>query len=234
MKINRVGEKYKTNEGYEVEIVAYRKANDLDVKFADGNVVRVEFGALKKGQVKNPFHVSVYGLGFHGGTIPNVNIYKYWVSMFIRCYDSSVHEKQPTYAECSIDERWHNFQNYITWYNDNYIEGYQVDKDILVKGNKIYGPDTCCFVPREINVLFTLRNNDRGKYKLGVTRRYRPYIATVNMFGKPVRLGTFKTEDEAFNTYKTEKEKYIKVVANIYKDRIKENVYNALMNYEIE
>lgn len=81
-----------------------------------------------------------------------------WSSMFQRSYSKKFHLKNPTYKNCSVDKRWHNFQNFATdyerMYPKNAIEKFHLDKDILVPGNKIYGPDTCCFVPKEINDLF--------------------------------------------------------------------------------
>ena len=45
-----------------------------------------------------------------------------------------------------------------------------IDKDILYKGNKIYCPEKCIFVPFSINSLFTKRQNRRGDYPIGVCK----------------------------------------------------------------
>lgn len=42
------------------------------------------------------------------------------------------------------------------------------------------------------------------------------------------------TPEEAFAVYKREKEKYIKEVANKWKDQIDPRVYESLMNWTIE
>ena len=72
--------------------------------------------------------------------------------MFDRCYYSGYQDNNPTYRGCTVAEEWHNFQNFAKWYEDNYIEGYQLDKDIKVEGNKVYGPDTCMFISKQENV----------------------------------------------------------------------------------
>ena len=114
--------------------------------------------------------------------------------------------------------------------------GFQLDKDILVKGNKLYSPDTCLFVPKEINTLLTHRRKDKGLYPVGVS--YKPrinrYRAQISKFKKVIHLGCFITPEEAFQAYKTAKEAYIKEVAEIYKDQIDPRVYEALMNYQVE
>ena len=102
----------------------------------------------------------IYGIGFIGvGNYKSRNktghtkAYNAWAAMLQRCYDSKLHLRNPTYKECSVIEEWYNFQNFAGWFEKNYIDGYQLDKDLLIKGNKIYSPETCCFVPKEINLI---------------------------------------------------------------------------------
>lgn len=163
--------------------------------------------------------------------------YKRWYNILIRCYDERIKAKHPTYAECSMCEEWHTFSNFKKWFDDNYVENYQIDKDILVKGNKVYSPDTCCFVPNRINTLLIKRTNDRGTEKIGVIKtKSGKYEASVSKGNGQVFLGTFGTELEAFNAYKREKESYIKSVALKYfqEGKISKMVYNALINYQVE
>ena len=136
--------------------------------------------------------------------------------------------------DCTVDERWHNFQNFAEWYYDNYIEGYHLDKDILFKGNKIYSPETCCFVPQEINKLFTKRQSKRGDYPIGVISNKKRFISIFTKEKKIFYLGSFATPEEAFIAYKTEKENRIKEIANKWKGLISDKVYQALINYQVE
>ena len=115
-----------------------------------------------------------------------------------------------------------------------------LDKDILCKGNKIYSRDTCIFVPKRINNLFTKSDKSRGKDPIGVDRlpsgNYQ--VRCRNGYGKQIRLGTYKTKEEAFQVYKQYKEKVIKEVIDSYEGKIPEPFYSrlkiAMYNYEVE
>ena len=143
-------------------------------------------------------------------------------------------EKQPSYIGCLVDEEWHNFQNFAEWFEDNYVEGWHLDKDILIKGNKIYSPETCCFVPLEINSLFTKSDKIRGEYPIGVSKKDKKYQANVNKNSGFIFLGAFNTPEEAFQVYKTAKEDYIKEVADKWRGQITEQVYQAMYSYQVE
>ena len=119
-------------------------------------------------------------------------------------------------------------------------------KDILYKNNTIYSKDTCIFIPERINILFTKNNAKRGNYPIGVyfNKRLGKFIAQVSKLNenkkntkKPTHIGVFNTPEEAFLAYKTEKEKYIKEVANYYKEKYDNFpivAYNALCDYKVE
>ena len=118
-------------------------------------------------------------------------------------------------------------------------QGWSLDKDILVKGNKIYSPDTCCIVPNEINQLFIYQKSNRGSLPIGVifNTRDRSFKAQLNkrLTGGKQRLSKyFKTAEEAFLFYKEAKESYIKDVANMYKDRLDSRCYEAMVNWVVE
>ena len=165
--------------------------------------------------------------------------YLHWYYMLSRCY--SLKDKVPTYKDCEVCEDWKCFSVFHKWFVDNYIEGYQLDKDILIKGNKEYGAATCCFVPQEINLLLVNRKRFRGEYPVGVSKMSeksgsKGFIARVEMRGRVWRSKVVYTPEEAFVAYKQAKEAYIKQVARKYYDegKITERVYDALMRYEVE
>jgi hypothetical protein len=131
-----------------------------------------------------------------------------------------------------VCDEWKTHSGFKQWFDENYIEGYSLDKDILVKGNKLYSPDTCCFVPVEINNLLIKRKKHRGDLPIGVGRmngRYRAFLHKKH-------LGMFDTIIEAFNAYKNAKEKEIKYIASLYfnKGLISKRVFNALISRTIE
>ena len=152
----------------------------------------------KTRKVKN--HI-LYGVGIndYDGFISINGIvlksYSTWREMIRRCYekyDESNHNF--VYNDCSVCDEWLHFSNFKKWFDKYYIEGYQLDKDILVKGNKVYSPETCCFVPQEINKLLTLRNRNRGKYPIGISKQGNGFICSVNNKGKHVYLGYFSNK----------------------------------------
>ena len=239
---DKTGYEGTNNEGCRFKVIAYRKFIDCDIQFEDGTILKnQQFDNVKRGTVKNPFHKSVYGVGYYGigkykarcGDTTNF-YYRAWSGTIRRCYDEAHRAKYIAYEGCSVSEQWHNFQNFAAWHEENYINGFHLDKDILVKGNKIYSPETCCFVPVEINSLFTNRKNHRGEYPLGVLKRKNRFGASIFKNGKQISLGSFLTVKEAFEAYKTAKETYIKEVADKWRGQITEQVYQALVNYKVE
>lgn len=80
--------------------------------------------------------------------------YDKWITMLRRCYASEWHKKYPTYIGCSVCPEWRYFSKFRLWMELQNWKGMELDKDILVKGNRVYGPDTCCFIPSTINTLF--------------------------------------------------------------------------------
>lgn len=239
--VDKTGYKFITYQGYNAEVVeCFRNSNCTVLFYDDTNttIFNVQFSHIKKRILKNPNHPVFYGVGFIGQgkhtTGTNGDCYKNckcWIGMLERCYSDKYQLKKPTYIDCSVDERWHNFQVFAEWFENNYTQGFELDKDILVKGNKVYSPETCCFVPREVNSLFTKRNSKRGDYPIGVRREGNRYVARL---GGNIYLGIFDTIEEAFNAYKTAKELYIKEVADKWRSQITEQVYEAMYNYKVE
>lgn len=95
-------------------------------------------------------------------------IYRHWVCLLQRCYSDKFHEKQPCYADCTMDEWWHRFSNFADWMTFQDWEGKDLDKDILIPGNKHYSEETCVFVSPALNRFLTDRKRFRGKYPIGV------------------------------------------------------------------
>ena len=173
--------------------------------------------------------------------------YSYWAHMIRRSCDLNFKSdsRNLAYADVSVCDEWLNFENFDKWFNENYYEcpfgGFMcLDKDILVKHNKVYSPETCCFVPNNINVLFLKQKYHKDKgipfgSKLGKNADGSiKYIVRTTEYRKEKNIGTYKTKEEAFFAYKQEKERYIKEVAELYKPYIPKNVYDAMMKYEVE
>ena len=192
------------------------------------------------------YDIGYYGEGKYKARKNNNEMtiqYRYWFNMIQRCYSEKELNRNKTYENVTVCEEWHNFQNFAKWFDDNYYEvdgeRMNLDKDILIKGNKIYSPETCVFVPQRINVIFTKRQNGRGSLPIGVRYMNKKFQARCNVKyknekSKSVNLGTYDNVYEAFNEYKKFKEKYIKEVADEYKSKIPKKLYDALYIYEVE
>jgi len=199
------------------------------------------------GRVKSHYANSVFGVGTVEleTTIDEngkpLNSYKCWASMIARCYSANYQAKSPSYIGCSVSKSWLTFGNFKKFYDANYykIEGQKtcLDKDILVKGNKIYSEETCVFAPSNINALFVKCNSHRNLLPIGCCydTTYDKYQSQCNNSSKGLQyLGMFNTPIEAFNAYKVYKEDFIKEMANMYKGQIPNNLYIAMMNYIVE
>ena len=246
----RLGEAVVQKCGELAFIAEYVNSQDITIQFKKtGERVKTTYNNFVIGNIKSHFTPTVYGVGITGveptedenGEL--INSYICWVNMLKRCYSYKYQEKYPTYKGCSVCNEWLYYPNFKNWYDENYyeIDGkiLQLDKDILVKGNKVYSPDICVFVPNFINSLFTKRQNDRGELPIGVcyNKRDKKYVAQLSIFkdGKSTKkyLGYYNTADEAFEVYKQAKEDYIKEVADEYKDIIPVKLYEAMYEYEV-
>ena len=233
-----------TKWGSLIRITNYINCDNVEVEFLNYNnhKTTTHWSQIKKGNVSSPYDKTQYKIGYLGEGIyshkTHKKIYDHWHDMLRRCYSEKYKIKHSTYLECYVNEEWHNFQNFAQWYEDNYYqvenEEMQLDKDILIKGNKEYGPETCVFVPKSINSLFTKTDAKRGNLPIGISIKKNKYIVQIKKYGKVYHLGSFKEIDKAFECYKQEKEQYIKEIADSYQYIIPDILYQALYNWEVE
>ena len=186
-----------------------------------------------------------YGIGYNDGKYPskinykNDTVYDLWHNMLKRCYCESTKNRQPTYSQCLMSDNFKNYSYLYEWcYKQKGFDnaGWQLDKDILIKGNKIYSEDICVFVPRSINNLFLKCNSIRGEYPVGVcfNKRERKFVSYVYIDGARKHLGYFNSLESAFAAYKVAKENNIHRLAEEYKTSIDRRVYEALISYQVE
>lgn len=228
-----------------MKIIAARKKSDIDVQFLDkfGYVKKhMTFQKFKRGEIKNPYDKTIYEMGYIGVgeyvSWENGKIdprYSVWQDMCERCYSKSMKDRHPTYyGVVNVCEEWLNYQNFAKWFDENsydVVGRLHLDKDILVKDNKMYAPDRCLLVPQRINMLFLSRGiNKYGLpegIKLTQTKKY-----SVSYQGK--NLGNYMSLQEACSAYVRRKEEVIKLVADEYKDIIPSKVYKALYDYKVD
>lgn len=245
-----IGKRFVSNEGCPFEIV--RKC-DIDsnyrwIVFYDnyGAEVRVNITQINRGSVSNPYFPSVFnrgymGVGKHKSRINNENRreYKLHSSMMARAYNPRYHEKQPTYKGVIVDEKLWNYQEFcnivhnIPFWNMKDEEGhyYEMDKDIF--SVKMYSKETIVFIPKALNSFFTNRQNSNGGIAAGVHfhKNKGKYIAQINIDGKRTHLGAFEVELQAYEVYCNARDKKARELAEKYKGKIEDRVYNVLINW---
>lgn len=190
----------------------------------------------------------VHGIGFNSGKYPAVVdgkpllVYRTWKSMLSRCTEKLC-AKFPTYNGVACSENFKSYSYFYEWCKNQKGFGnvdekgncWQLDKDLLIKGNKLYSEDTCVFIPSRLNKLLTKRDAERGDFLIGVDfqKSAKKYRARCCDGSSNHYIGLFCTQEEAFSAYKLYKESLVKQVANEYKEQIDSRAYQTLMNYEV-
>ena len=157
--------------------------------------------------------------------------YETWKSMLSRCYSTKAQERQPTYVGCSVSEEWLTFSNFRAWMETQNWENNQLDKDLLVEGNKVYSPETCVFVSGMVNSFTIDSGATRGEWPIGVnwdkgTSKFKSTCC--NPFTKKrEHLGLFTCELEAHHAWLKRKLELAHELAAIQTD---ERVAKALIN----
>ena len=242
-----VGKICKSNLSGDFKIVKYNNKKNVEIQFSKtGYETTVELGNIKKGEVKDLYSPSVHGVGILGTKYPpsingvRTKEYTLWCSMLQRCYSDVLKKRCPTYEGCEVSDKFLYYEYFYEWCHKQVgfgNVGFELDKDLLVRGNKVYSESTCVFLPPEINSLLVKCTASRGDHLIGVywNKTNKAFRATVSKNkGKREHLGYFNTELEAFNAYKKAKESFVKEQADKWKGKIDDRAYEALMNYEVE
>lgn len=187
----------------------------------------------------------VYGVGINSAGVftarhqgKMTKEYSVWCAMLARCY-SVTNKNYDRYGErgVTVCDEWLDFQCFAEFYTSNYVEGFHLDKDLKVFGNKVYSPDTCEFIPSSVNRLLTSNRKTRGDYPIGVrlhdrSVKFRAVCSCGK--GRQTHIGLFSTIEGAFLAYKSTKEAYVKEVAQYHYDlgEISKQIYDNLMAWE--
>lgn len=237
----KVGDTFTTNQGYTVIVLEYQSAKKVLIRFLDSykHEMYVQAGHLKKGVAKNPYHKTVFNVGYMGfGEFLSKKNGEFtaeflaWCNMMARCYNPKYQETRPTYKGCEVCREWHNFQNFAEWYTNQkyYGHGYALDKDLLIDGNKVYSPNTCVLAPAEINSLFVKCKSNKKDSPTGVSCSSKnTFMARLVVDNKNTYLGSFKSAEEAEKAYIQAKKENIKRMALKWKNSIDEKLFNTLM-----
>lgn len=248
----KIGEENYNNQGCLMKIIEYNNYSDVWVEFQDKYHCKkhTNYKCFIKGEVKNPCFPTVYGIGMIGNKYPvkikdkTTKEYNTWNNMLKRCYSEKVKKIRPTYKNVTCCDEWLYYPNFYEWLHsqENFdkwvtLDKSAIDKDILVKGNKLYSPETCCLVPNNINTLFVKCDELRGDYPIGVyyDSKCNCYIAQCCENAEGNYIGYYHNCIDAFNAYKKYKEKAIKRTAEkeFKNGTITEKCYNALLKYKV-
>ena len=242
-----VGKVCKSKSSGDFKVLKYNNAKDVEIQFLKtGYEATVGLGHIKIGNVKDPYAPSVHGVGVTGTKYPITvddvitKEYDLWHNMLQRCYSGAFKNKNPTYEGCEVITNFKYYECFYEWCHKQIgfgNQGWHLDKDLLIKGNKVYSENTSVFIPSEINTVLIKSTASRGKHLIGVcwSKKSKAFVAMVSRSKSGSEyLGLFNTEIEAFNAYKQAKENYIKELANKWVDRIDPRAYNALMKYQVE
>lgn len=233
-------------------VLEFKHSKDVTVAFkSTGYKVSVTSDAVRTGLVKDRLSPTVNGVGFIGsgkfyaksGGV-ETGEYKAWRNMLERCYSGDYQSRHPSYIGCSVCSDWHNYQNFAEWYNANHPRDgkrYQIDKDISIPGNKVYSPEGCLFVSRDVNAFTMDRGAMRGRFMIGASlnKRSGRFIANCrNSFSKKgEHIGCFGSELEAHLAWRDRKSELAYELAMIQdRDEVKRALLRwklALDNFEI-
>ena len=162
-----VGKVFKSLNSGDFKIVKYNNKTNVVIQFSKtGYETTVRLTNIRNGYVKDPCLPSVYDVGILGtkylASINGVQTkeYKLWCCMLVRCYSNTYKKKYPTYEGCEVSDNFKSYEYFYEWCNEQIGFGndgngnpFQLDKDLLTKGNKVYSEDSCIFLPNEINLL---------------------------------------------------------------------------------
>lgn len=158
-QFRKVGDKFSHPLYGSFEIITYVSSKHIIIRFHQtGTETKVQANDINTMRLRDYNYPTVFGVGFRGygrhKTLIDRKItpsYYTWRSMIQRCYDEDC-KGYRFYGDCTVCDEWHNFQNFAEWFEENKIDGYHLDKDSKVKGNRVYSPETCIFLPMKENV----------------------------------------------------------------------------------
>ena len=237
---NRIGEISISNQGEKMVIESYKTCHDFWVRFENGYLKHSKkYNRFLDGGIFNPTYPSACGIGiidYEKEDISKRKAYDYWYHMIERCYS----HKHRCYEDVIVCDEWLHFKNFEKWFNDNYYEVDSqrmcLDKDLIDKHSRIYSPSTCVIIPQNINKMLIKQKFHRGEYPIGVflDKRRNTFYCNLYVDNKLCCKSGFTNPYDAFIFYKTNKERMIKEMADKYKSKIPQKVYDAMYNYQVD
>ncbi|AUR92851.1 hypothetical protein NVP1178O_06 [Vibrio phage 1.178.O._10N.286.45.E12] len=230
----KTGTLWESNNSGRFEVIAYRSAIDVDIRFVDtGFVLNTRSNQIRSGSVKDLMKPSVCGVGFIGGVTfkskingKHTKAYSSWRHIIKRCYGFCSDNAKIAYEGCNVSDEWLNFQNFADWYYTYETEDskkYDVDKDIAFPGNKTYSKETCLLVESSINRFVLDSRKTRGEHMIGCSLskgngKFSSYCN--NPFtGKCEHIGYFEREIDAHMAWRSVKVAHAIALAELQNDK---------------
>lgn len=223
-----VGDIFTSKHGGDFEVIEYNSSKDVVVMFLDEDQaeVRCQAYAIRLGTIKNPYTRGINGVGYVGvGPYKSNSLVakRHW-GLFHRSTSESAYEG---YA---VDVSFHSRQDFGAWFTAYGDPTWEVDKDLLNIGNKVYGVDTCVLLPKELNLALAIQPSPHSGLPHGVKVNHKGGF-DANHAGR--YLGHHKSPAVLFLLYKYVKESNLRDLANKYVDKLDPRAYTALMNYKV-
>ena len=224
-----------------IKIYNYITSKECYITFDDefNTKVKTRMSEIRRKEIRNPNHKTLRGIGFIGQGEYKAcgKAYSTWSGMFERAYSDRYHLKKPTYIGVTVGSEWHNYQNFAEWYEKHYnpetMQGWYLDKDILVPGNKTYAPEFCCFIPPSISSIFVNMVKSKKGLPRGVSEIDGGYQVAMQKYGKQNYIGYYKTIEEASSAYMKAKKDYLKEVSEKWRGILSDKICDAIKNYDI-
>ena len=243
MSVDIVGEVFHTKSYGSLVVTSYDETWEVNSRYCVEFLTTGYVGFFRKGSIllgtcKDPYYPRVCGVGYIGegeyNSKSNKKAYNSWRLMLERVYNPRSKANKKNYADVTICDEWLNFQNYCSWHLDNYIQDYQCDKDLKVLGSRVYSPETCSYIPQELNKLLTFREASKEGLPVGVKIskgiKRDTFLAEMKYYGKTEKIGRYDNLKDAYQAYIDSKLVHVKCLAEEYKDKIDKEVYNSLIN----
>lgn len=221
------------------EVIEYTDAHDIRVRFVTtGTVIKTASSHIKRGLVRDPYAPSLYGIGITGSKYPtNVGdklhpVYRKWSGMFARCYGTNESTESYIRNNVTVHEYFHSYENFWEFFHElpNHEKSdWNLDKDLL--GGLVYGPDTVCLIPPEINMAMIVNTVRNSSGFPGVRKSGRKFSARLMKFDIETYLGTYSTPELAYEAYRKAKNAWVVELATRYKDELPHELYEKLVNW---
>lgn len=255
-----VGEVYRNKEGFQYEIVAYKNALEVTIKWLDCGTLQVcSAHDAHRGTLKYLNRPSVFGIGYlgYGRFVPgerrmeawqeriNPVLHRHWRHVLERTIAGRDIKR---YEDCQVVEEWYNFQNFCEWAikqkNSTRKEEngrlWHLDKDMVSRGNRLYCPELCVFLPNEVNAFYTKKEIGNTGYpgvnyiKPGSKNAKEGYIARCCIGEERKYLGYYYSPEQAFEKYRQCKEAAARELANKWEGEIDPRVIEYLATFKLD